>query len=75
MNKEICRKRLKELRLGAGLSQAALGKELGMTEQAVQKYEYGERVPAFDKLILFADYFDVSIDYLCGRTDNPTLNR
>ena len=35
----------------------------------------GERNPAFDQLITLADYFDVSIDYLVGRTDKPEINK
>ena len=43
--------------------------------QAIQRYEYGERKPAYDVLIALADFFDVSIDYLVGRTDNPAVSR
>ncbi|MFQ7062144.1 MAG: helix-turn-helix domain-containing protein [[Clostridium] leptum] len=41
----------------------------------MQSYEIGERNPAFDQLIALADYFDVSIDYLVGRTDKPAVNK
>ena len=37
-----------------------------------QRYEYGEREPSFQKLIALADYFDVSLDYLVGRSDDPS---
>ena len=46
-----------------------------MSSLGYQRYEYGERKPSFDMLIALADYFDVSIDYLVGRTDNPKVNR
>ena len=36
-----------------------------------QRYEYGDRSPAFEQLIALADYFDVSLDYLVGRSDDP----
>jgi len=44
---------------------------LGITEQAYQKYEYAMREPNHKTTIELADYFDVSVDYLLGRTDNP----
>jgi len=37
--------------------------------------EIGERRPTYDMLIKLADYFDVSLDYLVGRTDNPNVNK
>jgi Predicted transcriptional regulators len=40
-----------------------------------QRYERGERVPDMLVLIKLANYFDVSIDYLVGRTDKPDINR
>jgi transcriptional regulator with XRE-family HTH domain len=44
---------------------------LGITERGYQCYEQGEREPPIAKLIALADYFDVSIDYLVGRSDEP----
>ena len=44
---------------------------LGMREQAYQMYEYGKREPNHETTIKLADYFDVSTDYLLGRSDNP----
>lgn len=38
---------------------------------AYQRYEYGTREPAYQKLIALADFFDVSLDYLTGRSDDP----
>ena len=38
---------------------------------AYQRYEYGPREPAYQKLIALADFFGVSIDYLVGRSDDP----
>ena len=43
-----------------------------MSMLGYQRYEYGEREPSFQKLIALADYFDVSLDYLVGRSDDPT---
>ena len=48
---------------------------VGLSRVAYYRYEKGERDPAAPLLIALADYFDVSLDYLVGRSDNPTINR
>ena len=68
-------KRLVELRKMRSLTQKQLAQAVDMSELGIQRYEYGTREPAFNKLIALADYFDVSLDYLAGRTDNPEVNR
>lgn len=65
--------RLKQLRISHGISQQALALELHVSDTALQNYEYGRRKPPYDTLIALADYFDVSLDYLVGRSDNPNL--
>ena len=67
--------RLKELREERRLSQDFLGMELGMNQNTISRYETGAREPSIRELIIIADYFNVSIDYLLGRTDNPEINR
>lgn len=67
--------RLKELREKRRLSQVALAMALNMNQNTISRYETGEREAGYDTLIALADYFDVSIDYLLGRTDNPKTNR
>ena len=67
--------RLKELRKKRGISQLRLAMELGMNQNSISRYESGEREADYRTLIRFADYFNVSIDYLLERTDNPTVNR
>lgn len=67
--------RLRELRKGRGMTQQKLASELSMTQKRISHYEIGDHEPNFVALILFADYFDVSVDYLLGRTDNPKVNR
>lgn len=42
---------------------------------AYYRYEIGERLPTYDVLLALADFFDVSVDYLMCRTDNPKVNR
>jgi len=63
--------RLKELRTKKGISQLKLAMDLNMTQNSISRYENEERQADYKTLILFADYFDVSIDYLLGRTSNP----
>lgn len=67
--------RLKELRKKRGISQLKLALDLHMNQNSVSRYENGQREADYKTLILFADYFDVSIDYLLGRTDNPARFR
>ena len=67
--------RLKEIREKRHMSQVFLGMELGMSQNTVSRYETGVREADYKTLIAIADYFDVSIDYLLGRTDNPKVNR
>ena len=67
--------RLKELRKKKGISQLRLATDLNTTQNTISRYETGEREPGIDELIKIADYFNVSVDYLIGRTENPKLNR
>ena len=67
--------RLKELREKRHMSQVFLGMELGMSQNTISRYETGAREPSREELIAIADYFDVSVDFLLGRTDNPKVNR
>ncbi len=67
--------RLKFLRKQKGISQLKLAMDLGMNQNSISRYENGEREADYKTLIAFADYFNVSIDYLLERTDNPSVNR
>ena len=67
--------RLKELRKKKGISQLRLATDLNTTQNTISRYETGEREPGIDELIKIADYFNVSVDYLIGRTENPKMNR
>jgi len=62
--------RLKEVRNTKGVTQKFMAEFLGITEQAYQKYEYAMREPNHKVTIKLADFFDVSVDYLLGRTNN-----
>lgn len=61
--------RIKYLRAEKGISQNELAKALGLTQQAISAYENGLREPDLETLQKIADFFDVSLDYLLGRTD------
>lgn len=61
--------RLKELRKKKGLSQQRLAMELNVNQNTISRYETGEREADYKSLIMLADYFGVSIDYLLERTD------
>lgn len=65
--------RLKELRTSRGISQLKLALDLNMNQNSISRYETGVREADYNTLIAFADYFNVSIDYLLERTDNPTF--
>jgi len=67
--------RLKELRKKRKISQVKLAMDLSMNQNSISRYENGTREADYKTLIQFADYFDVSIDYLLERTDNPKVNR
>ncbi|MBQ5592595.1 MAG: helix-turn-helix transcriptional regulator [Clostridia bacterium] len=67
--------RLKELRTAKGISQLKLALDLNMNQNSISRYENGIREADYATLIRFADYFNVSIDYLLGRTDNPTFHK
>ena len=64
-------KRLKELRVSQNLTQKQVAESVGMAPVAYQRYEYGTREPAYQQLIALADFYKVSLDYLCGRSDTP----
>lgn len=65
--------RLKELRLKKGISQLKLAMDLSMNQNSISRYESGAREADYATLIKFADYFNVSVDYLLERTNNPTF--
>lgn len=65
---------LKDLRTEKGLSQDEFAKELGISKGAVSYYETGQRVPDIVVLSAIADYFEVSTDFLLGRTETKSVN-
>ena len=61
--------RLKELRKARKISQLKLAIDLNMNQNTISRYENLEREADYETLVSFADYFDVSLDYLLGRCD------
>lgn len=67
--------RLKKLRTEKGISQLKLATDLNVNQNSVSRYETEQRQADYAMLIALADYFDVSIDYLLGRTEVKQLQR
>ena len=61
--------RLKELRKSHGISQLKLAMDLNLNQNSISRYENGVHQADYETLIKFADYFNVSLDYLLERTD------
>ncbi|GAC44072.1 helix-turn-helix domain-containing protein [Paenibacillus popilliae] len=69
--KEKLASRIHHLRVEKQLNQDELGNVMGVTKGAVSKIEKAKRAASIEALYALADYFDVSIDYLVGRSDDP----
>ena len=67
--------RFKAVRKEKNLTQKQVADGIGVAERQYQYYEYGKNTPSALLLCSLADYFDVSLDYLVGRTDNPEINK
>ena len=68
---KIVGERLKQLRVNANLSQMKLGGLNGYIQSRIARYEKDLAVSPLELLLWYADYFDVSLDYIFGRTDVP----
>lgn len=62
--------RIQDLRIDSDLSQKQLGEVLHISQRSYSHYETGSRRIPIEMLIRLADYYDTTIDYLVGRTDN-----
>ncbi len=71
-NTNIFSENVKLLREQANLSQSELGSAIGISKQTVNDIEHGRSKTTLDRAIILADYFNVSLDYLVGRSDDPT---
>lgn len=63
--------RLRTLRESVKLSQTKIAEIMGLKQSSVNRYELGQSSPSFKTLLQYADYFDVSMDYIFARTDKP----
>lgn len=66
---------LRLLRKSRGYTQIALQIKTGVEQSLLSKYETGERVPPTETLLILADFYNVSIDYILCRTDDPKISR
>ena len=66
--------KIRMLRKKKKLTQAEVAKEVGLSARGYQDLELGAK-PGFDNLLHIADFYDVSVDWLMGRTDNPHAHR
>lgn len=67
------RERLIQLRMEAKLSQSELAEKLGVSRSTIRGWEIGETLPGAKPLMILADYYGVSVDYLFGREDMEKL--
>ena len=68
---KIISERMRSLRESVKLSQMKLSKEFGISQSALARYETNNATPPLELLLKYADYFDVSMDYIFGRTNDP----
>lgn len=66
---------LKVLRKSRGYTQIALQLKTGIEQALLSKYECEERAPPTETLLRLADFYNVSVDYILCRTDNPEINK
>lgn len=64
--------RIVEIKKSRNLLQKDIAEAIDITVRNYQRYEKGEQQPTLPILVRLADYFDVSLDYLVGRSDDPT---
>ncbi|RJS60156.1 helix-turn-helix transcriptional regulator [Bacillus sp. PK3_68] len=68
----IFAKRLKDLRLQKNLSLIELSRKVNLSRDALEAYEQGKRIPDLSQVFKLKEFFNVSLCYLIGKTDNPT---
>ena len=66
---------LKKLRLQKKKTQLQVQMDTGIEQALLSKYESGKRIPPTETLMILANYFNVSMDYIMGRTDKPEINK
>ena len=66
--------KIRQLRKERHLTQAQVAQEVGLSARGYQDLELGAK-PRYEALLHIADFYDVSVDWLMGRTDNPHAHR
>ena len=66
--------RIRDLRIDRDISQAEIAKIIGTSQSYYAQYESGKRSIPFERVIILARYYNVSLDYIAGFTDNPQRN-
>ena len=72
---DIMKNNLRKLRKERKLTQVALQTKTGIEQSLLSKFENGERTPPTETLVVLADFYNVSIDYILCRTEKPEINR
>ena len=67
--------RIQDLRTDADMSQKQLSEILNISQRSYSHYETGSRNIPVEMLIRLANYYDISVDYLVGRTDKKEMNK
>ena len=68
------KKRLRKIREDKGLTRPQVSKETGVPRPTIEGWEIRKNYPNLEQLIIIADYYNVSLDYIACRTDNPQIN-
>ena len=63
--------RLLELRKSVNMTQIKMAETLDISQSALNRFEHNQQIISDEVILKYADYFDVSLDYICGRTDKP----
>lgn len=69
------RNNLLKLRKAKGITQISLQMATGIEQALISKFENGERTPPTETLMILADFYNVSMDYIMCRTENQEINR
>ncbi len=72
---DVMKNNLKKLRKERNLTQVSLQMQTGIEQALLSKFERGERIPPTETLVVLADFYGVSIDYILCRTENPKINK
>lgn len=72
---DYMKNRLLKLRKDKGITQISLQMSTEIEQALISKFETGERIPPTETLMILADFYDVSMDYIMCRTENPKINK